>query len=36
MLYQFEDTLANVGLPEYLLEWYLNDVSLIKNKCIKS
>ena len=31
----FEDTLANVGLPEAWLEWYSNDVTQIKNKSIK-
>ena len=35
MLEYFEDTLANVGLPEALLEWDSNYVTRIENKYIK-
>ena len=35
MLEYFEDTLANVGLPEALLEWDSNYVTQIENKYIK-
>ena len=31
----FEDTLANVGLPEDWLEFDLNYVTWIENNCIK-
>ena len=35
MLNYFEDTLANVRLPEAWLEWDSNDVTQIKNKRVK-
>ena len=35
LLYYFEDTLANMGLPESWLEWPLNNVTKFENGCIK-
>ena len=34
-MYYFEDTLANMGLPESWLEWPLNNVTKFENGCIK-
>ena len=35
MLGYFKDILANVGLPEAWLEYDSNDVTRIKNNCVK-
>ena len=35
MLNYFGDNLVNVGPPEALMEWNLNDVTLIKNEFLK-
>ena len=35
LLDYFQQTLAYAVLPEYWLEWYLNDITQIKNKCMQ-